>query len=57
MLADTDRSIGLAYGACKSANDQFARRIAYLIDENGLILQAHEKIDPRSYPAEQLAKI
>jgi peroxiredoxin Q/BCP len=54
LLCDTDRSIGLAYGAAESATDEYAKRIAYVIDENGRIAHAHAKVDARSYPAEQL---
>jgi peroxiredoxin Q/BCP len=53
-LCDTDRQIGLAYGAAESPKDEYAKRIAYVIDENGKIAQAHPKVDARSYPAEQL---
>lgn len=44
----------MAYGAADSPRDEFARRIAYVIDENGRIAQAHEKVNPSTYPAEQL---
>jgi thioredoxin-dependent peroxiredoxin len=54
LLSDTDRKIGLAYGACDSPKDEYARRIAYVIDENGRIAQAHAKVDAKTYPAEQL---
>jgi peroxiredoxin Q/BCP len=54
LLCDTERSIGLAYGAADSPKDEYAKRIAYVIDENGTIAQAHAKVDARSYPAEQL---
>lgn len=54
LLCDTERQIGLAYGAAKSAKDEYASRIAYVIDENGKIAQAHPKVDPASYPKEQL---
>jgi peroxiredoxin Q/BCP len=54
LLCDTDRRIGLAYGAADSPKDEYAKRIAYVIDENGKIAQAHAKVDARSYPAEQL---
>ena len=57
LIGDTDRKIGLAYGACDSAKDEYARRIAYLIDEKGKIAQAYPKVDARSYPREQLAKL
>jgi thioredoxin-dependent peroxiredoxin len=57
LLSDTDRKIGLAYGACESPKDEFARRIAYLIDENGRIAEAHPKVDARTYPQEQLKSL
>ena len=57
MLCDTDHKIGMAYGASESPKDEYARRIAYLIDENGKIAQAHPKVDPKSFPKEQLAAI
>jgi peroxiredoxin Q/BCP len=54
LLCDTDRSIGLAYGAATSADDQYAKRIAYVIDEEGKIAQVNPKVDAATYPAEQL---
>lgn len=57
LLCDTDRSIGVAYGAADSARDEYARRIAYVIDENGAIAQAHEKVDAATYPKTQLESL
>ena len=57
LLSDKDRKIGLAYGACDSPKDEYARRIAYVIDENGRIAQAHPKVDAATYPREQLATL
>ena len=57
LLCDTDHKIGLAYGAAESAKDEYARRIAYVIDENGVITQAHGKVDAKTYPREQLASL
>ena len=57
LLCDTDRQIGLAYGAANSAEDAYARRIAYVIDENGKIAQAHGKVDAASYPMTQLESL
>jgi len=54
LLCDTDHKIGLAYGAADSPKDEYARRIAYVIDENGKIAEAHAKVDARAYPKEQL---
>jgi peroxiredoxin Q/BCP len=57
LLCDTDHSIGLAYGAADSAKDEYARRIAYVIDEEGKIAQAHAKVDAANYPREQLQSL
>jgi peroxiredoxin Q/BCP len=57
LLCDTERKIGLAYGAATSAKDEYAKRIAYVIDEEGRIAQAHAKVDASSYPREQLATL
>ena len=57
LLCDTDRKIGIAYGAASSPKDEYAKRIAYVIDENGKIAQVHEKVDARNYPKEQLAAL
>lgn len=54
LLCDTERKIGLAYGAADSAKDEYARRIAYVIDEEGKIAQAHPKVDAATYPKTQL---
>ena len=57
LLCDTDRKIGIAYGAADSTKDEYARRIAYVIDENGKIAQAHPKVDAKSYPQTQLQSL
>ena len=57
LLCDTSRAIGLAYGAADSATDGYARRIAYVIDEEGKIAQAHAKVDASAYPAWQLRNL
>ena len=54
LLCDTERSIGTAYGAADSPKDEYARRIAYVIDEEGKIAQAHPTVDPASDPKTQL---
>ena len=57
IISDTDRRIGMLYGAARSSKDEFARRIAYLIGPDGRILQAHAKVNPKTYPAEQLSSL
>jgi peroxiredoxin Q/BCP len=55
LLCDTARSVGLAYGACDDASAGYAKRIAYLIDEQGHIQHAWTKADPANHPTELLA--
>jgi peroxiredoxin Q/BCP len=46
LLCDTNRTIGLAYGACDDPKAGFARRISYVIDEQGKILKAYDSVIP-----------
>ena len=54
LISDTDKKVSLAYGAASSPSDEYARRIAYVIDEQGRIAQVHEKVNAKAYPREQL---
>jgi len=47
----------MAYGACDTASDEYAMRIAYLIGRDGRILEAHGQVNPSTYPTEQLESI
>lgn len=57
LLSDTDRAIGLAYGACASPTARFADRVTYVIGPDGRILQAHPRVSPGSHAAELLASL
>lgn len=46
LLCDTERKIGLAYGACKSPKDRYAARLTYVIGPDGKIEQAIDTKDP-----------
>lgn len=54
LLCDTKREIGLAYGACDSADAKNARRISYVIDEKGIIRHVLPKVDPQTHTREML---
>ena len=54
LLCDTDREVGLAYGACKDESDGYAERFSFLIDEDGYLAQAWYKVDPRKHAQEVL---
>lgn len=51
LLCDTDRSLGLAYGACDDPMAASARRISYLIGPDGRIRKAYDKVNASEHPA------
>jgi len=57
LLCDTERKVGLAYGACDSPKAAYAERISYVIDEQGKILRVYPQVDPRIHAAEVLADL
>lgn len=57
LLCDTDRRIGMAYGACDKPGAGHARRISYVIDENGVVAHVLPKVDPATHTADVLALI
>jgi peroxiredoxin Q/BCP len=54
LLCDTARDIGMKYGACESPDAGSAKRITYVIDEHGKILQVHGKVNAAKHPEELL---
>jgi peroxiredoxin Q/BCP len=54
LLCDTDRSIGMAYGACEDAKAGYARRISFLIGPDRTILKAYDPVKPAQHPGEVL---
>jgi len=57
LLCDTERTVGLAYGACDDLKARYPRRISYLIDEQGRIERVYAQVDPRDHPAQVLADL
>lgn len=57
LLADTERELGLKYGACTKKEDGYADRISYLIGPDGRIRQRWPKVSPKSHPEEVLAEL
>jgi len=54
LLCDTSREIGMAYGACDSPDDEYAKRITYVIDPEGKIKQVYGKVSAAKHPEELL---
>ncbi len=57
LLCDTDRVVGMAYGACDNAKAKTASRISYLIDEQGRIACVYPQVKPGEHPAQVLADV
>ena len=57
LLCDTERKIGMAYGACDSPDAQYARRISYVISPEGKIAQVYEKVSAATHPEELLKNL
>jgi thioredoxin-dependent peroxiredoxin len=55
LLCDTDRKIGMAYGACDDPKAGSAKRISYLIGADGKVKKAYGTVKPAEHPAEVLA--
>ena len=57
LLCDTERKIGLAYGACDTPEAGHARRITYVIDQDGKIAQAIGEVKAAEHPETLLATL
>ncbi|MCE9594069.1 MAG: peroxiredoxin [Planctomycetes bacterium] len=57
LLCDTDRKIGIAYKACETATDPYAKRYTYVIGATGKIEQAIDTKDPAGQAAALLALV
>jgi peroxiredoxin Q/BCP len=57
LLCDTERAMGLAYGACESADAGNAARIGVLIGPEGKIKDFDEKANVKTYPTDVYQKI
>lgn len=50
LLCDTDKQVGLAYGAADDASAQYPSRIAYLIGADGRVEKSFGKVKPADFP-------
>lgn len=57
LLCDTERSLGIAYGACSEAKARYAQRISILIDEEGRIARIYDSVNPRDHASRVLADL
>ena len=60
LLSDTDQAVGRAYGVTRAGDDQysqFARRLSFLIDPEGVIRRVYTVADVAGHADEVLADI
>ena len=57
LLSDADHTVGLAYRACESTSDAFARRYTYVIGPDGRIEQSIDTKDPAGQAAAILSSL
>jgi thioredoxin-dependent peroxiredoxin len=60
LLSDTDRAVGLSYGACAEPSAARPRRVSYLIGADGRVEKAYgfeAKMDAAAHPAEVLKDV
>ena len=57
LLCDTERSAGMAYGACDTKDADHARRLTFVIGTDGRIEQAIETKHPATQAEELLPTV
>jgi thioredoxin-dependent peroxiredoxin len=57
LLCDTERELGMLYGACDSRSALSARRVSYLVAPDGRILKAYPTVKAADHPREVLADL
>ncbi|MBI4388919.1 MAG: peroxiredoxin [Nitrospinae bacterium] len=57
LLCDVQREISAAYHAVKGKEDKYAARITYVIDEEGKVLEAVEKVDVKTHAKDLCARL
>ena len=57
LLSDPERRIGFDYHAAADPEQAEADRITYLIDPEGTIARAYEKVDVKSHPEDILSDL
>jgi thioredoxin-dependent peroxiredoxin len=57
LLCDTDKKMGIAYGAADNTAAQAARRAGVVIGPDGKIREWEAKVSAREYPAQVLSRL
>ena len=57
LLSDTDKKIGVAYGAADDTSAEYPRRVSYLVGKDGKIEKVWPKVSAAKHPGEVLAEL
>ena len=57
LLCDTDRKMGVAYGAAEAGASGNARRIGVVVGPDGKVREWLPKVDSKTYPQDVLKRI
>ncbi len=57
LLCDTSRKLGMAYGACDTADAGHASRITVVIAGDATVARVYGQVDAKSHPAQVLADL
>ncbi len=57
LLCDVNRELSLAYHAVAGSDDGYASRISYVIDEQGKIAEAIEKVDTKTHSSDLCSRL
>jgi peroxiredoxin Q/BCP len=57
LLCDTERTVGLAYGACDTVSQRSAKRIGIVIGPDGRVRSYHPKVVASEWPWKVLAEL
>ena len=54
LLCDTDRTLGLAYGACDDTDAKSAKRLSVVIGPDGKVLRIYPTVKADTHPQQVL---
>ena len=57
LLCDTDRKLGIAYGAADTPASTNAKRVGVVIGPDSKVMEWLPKVDARSYPQEVVKRL
>ena len=57
LLCDTDKQLGIAYGAAADASAGYPARITVVVAPDGTVAKVYPKVDARTHPQQILADL